>query len=129
MKMVICYNRANRKITEGAGLVAIVAMHQKDQNLDLKAANEMGDTYYLLQGRDENGKRKLRESNYTIRYGEVEEKLFANEDNFTLYNYLKDNNLSVKDFYDTFAIKTSAADSIIGVAHGHLDNYAGYHSI
>ena len=129
MKMVICYNRANRKITEGAGLVAIVAMHQKDQNLDLKAANEMGDTYYLLQGRDENGKRKLRESNYTIRYGEVEEKLFANKDNFTLYNYLKDNNLSVKDFYDTFAIKTSAADSIIGVTHGHLDNYAGYHSI
>ena len=129
MKMVICYNRANRKITEGAGLVAIAAMHQKEKGINLKSANESGDTYYLLQGRDENGKRSLRESNYTIRYGETEEKLFANQDNFTLFNYLKDNNLSIKTFYDTFAVKTSAEQSLIGVAHGHLDNYAGYHSI
>ena len=129
MKMVICYNRANRKITEGAGLVAIAAMYQKEKNIDLKKANQNGDTYYLLQGRDENGKRSLRESNYTLRFGETQEKLFANEDNNTLFKYLKDNNLSLKEFYDTFAIKTKAENSRIGVAHGHLDNYAGYHSI
>ena len=129
MKMVICYNRANRKITEGAGLVGIVAMYQKEKGLNLKTTNENGDTYYLLQGREENGKRSLRESNYTIRFNETEEKLFANQDNVTLFNYLEDNNLSIKDFFDTFAIKTSADKSVIGVAHGHLDNYAGYHNI
>ena len=129
MKMVICYNRANRKITEGAGLVAIAAMYQKENNIDLKAANDTGDTLYLLQGRNENGKRSLRESNCTIRFGETEEKLFANQDNDTLFNYLKSNQLSIKDFFDHFAIKTSADNSVIGVAHGHLDSYSGYHSI
>lgn len=129
MKMVICYNRANRKITEGAGLVAIVAMYQKEKGLNLKKANKQGDTLYLLQGRDENGKRSLRESNYTIRLNEIEEKLFANQDNFTLFDYLKDNELSVKEFFDTFAIKTDASHSFIGIAHGHLNEYAGYHSI
>lgn len=129
MKMVICYNRANRKITEGAGLVAIAAMYQKDQGLDLKKANDNGDTYYLLQGRNENGKRSLKESNYTIRFGETEEKLFANEDNFTLLGYVMANKLSVSSFFNTFAIKTSASDSVIGVAHGHLESYSGYHSV
>ena len=128
MKMVICYNRANRKITEGAGLVAIAAMYQKENSLNLKFANEMGDTYYLLQGRDENGKRNLRKSNYTIRFKESEERLFANKDNFTLFDYIKDNRLSLKNFYDTFVIKTSAENSLIGVAHGHLETYAGYHA-
>ena len=129
LKMVICYNRANRKITEGAGLVAIAAMYQKEKGLDLKTANRNGDTLYLLQGRDENGKRSLRESNYTIRYGEVAEKLFANQDNFTLFNYLKDNKLTIKTFFDRFVIKTAQEKSVIGVAHGYLENYAGYHNI
>lgn len=129
MKMVICYNRANRKITEGAGLIAIAAMYQKDQGLNLKATNKAGDTLYLLQGRDENGKRSLRESNYTIRFGETEEKLFANKDNTKLYEHLKNQNMTIKAFFDTFAIKTSASDSVIGVAHGHLDSYSGYHSV
>ena len=129
MKMVICYNRANRKITEGAELVAIAAMYQKEKGFNLKTANNNHDTYYLLQGRDENKKRVLRETNYTLRYGEVEEKLFANQDNFTLFNYLEDNNLTIKAFYDTFVIKTSADKSVIGVAHGYLESYAGYHNI
>ena len=128
LKMVICYNRANRKITDGAGLVAIAAMYQKEKKMNLKTANEGGDTYYLLQGRNENEKRDLRESNYTIRYGEKEEKLFANQDNFTLFNYLKDNNLSLKSFYDTFTIKTPKENSVIGIEYGYLNTYAGYHS-
>ena len=74
MKYITCLkNRANRKITEGTGLVAIAAMYQKEQSTNLKTVNSSGDTYYLLQGREENNKRTLRESNYTIRYGEVEE--------------------------------------------------------
>ena len=129
MKMVICYNRANRKITEGAGLVAIAAMYQKEKGFDLKTANAAGDTLYLLQGRDENGKRSLRESNWTIRFDETEEKLFANQDNYLLFNYLKNNQLTIKQFYDHFAIKTDASSSVIGVTHGHLDSYSGYHSV
>ena len=127
--MVICYNRANRKITEGAGLVAIAAMYQKENKVDLKTANASGDTLYLLQGRDENGKRSLRESNYTIRFGETDEKLFANQDNIKLFEYLKSEKLTLKEFYDRFAIKTNADNSVIGVAHGHLDSYSGYHSV
>ena len=129
MKMVICYNRANRKITEGAGLVAIAAMYQKEKGIDLKAAGVSRDTLYLLQGRDENGKRTLRESNYTIRFKETEEKIFANQDNFKLFEYLKNNQMTLKEFYDHFAIKTDAGSSVIGVAHGHLDSYSGYHSV
>ena len=129
LKMVICYNRANRKITEGAGLVAIAAMYQKEKGLNLKSANDNNDTYYLLQGRDENGKRSLRESNKTLRYGETEEKLFANEDNVALFNYLKDNNLTLKQYFDTFVVKTSASESVINIAHGYLETYAGYHNI
>ena len=129
MKMVICYNRANRKITEGAGLVAIAAIYQKETGVDLKTANASGDTLYLLQGRDENGKRSLRESNYTIRFGEEGEKLFANQDNYLLLDYLGNKQLTLKEYYDHFAIKTDAESSVIGVAHGHLDSYSGYHSI
>lgn len=129
LKMVICYNRADRKITEGGGLVAIAAMYQKEKGLNLKSANDKGETYYLLQGRDENGKRTLRESNKTIRYLEKEEKLFAGQDNFTLFDYLKEHNLDLRTFYGTFAVKTSKEQSVIGVAYGYLDSYAGYHNI
>ena len=61
LKFVICYNRANRKITEGAGLIAVLAVYQKDTlGYNLKKANAAGDTYYVLQGRDENGLRTMR---------------------------------------------------------------------
>lgn len=128
MKLVICYNRANRKITEGAGLIAIAATYQNSLGLDLETANNRGDTLYILQGRDENGTRSLRESPKTIRYGETEEKLFANEDNYTLYNYLKENNLTLEQYFNTFVISTSSEDSLIGIKHGYLSEYRGYHN-
>ena len=128
LKMVICYNRANRKITEGAGLVAIAAMYQKENNMNLKKANDNNDTLYLLQGRDENGARSLRESNYTLRFGSTLEKLFANEDNDTLFEYVKNRSLTLKEFFDTFAIYTNASNSVINVAYGYLTSYDGYHS-
>lgn len=128
LKMVICYNRANRKITEGAGLVGIAAIYQKENHIDLKKANDNNDTLYLLQGRDENGTRSLRESNYTLRFGEKEEKLFANEDNYTLFEYVKNNKLTLKQFFDTFVIFTPAKESVINVTHGYLESYDGYHS-
>lgn len=128
MKMVICYNRADRKITDGGGLVAIAAMYQKSHELDLKSANKNGDTLYLLQGRDENGKRDLRNSNYTLKYQESSEKLYANEDNFTLHGYLSLHQLSLENYFNTFVIKTPSEQSVIGVKYGYLSSYAGYHS-
>lgn len=128
LKMVICYNRANRKITEGAGLVAIAAMYQKENNMNLKKANDNNDTLYLLQGRDENGARSLRKSNLTLRFGSTVEKLFANEDNDTLFEYVKNRSLTLKEFFDTFVIYTNAANSVINVAYGYLTSYDGYRS-
>ena len=132
MKFVICYNRANRKITEGAGLIAVLAVYQQETlGYDLKKANDAGDTYYVLQGRNENGLRTMRPSNKTIRLGEKEEKLFANEDNEALLKYAADNKLTTADFLNTFALATAAdaAGNKLGLAHGHLETYRGYHSV
>ena len=132
MKFVICYNRANRKITEGAGLIAVLAVYQRDTlGYDLKKANEAGDTYYVLQGRDENGLRTMRPSNETVRLGETEPKLFANEDNEALLKYAIENKMTTADFLNTFAMATEAenANNALGLAYGHLEVYRGYHSV
>lgn len=132
LKLVICYNRANRKITEGAGLIAVLAVYQKDTlGYDLSKANAAGDTYYVLQGRNENGLRSMRPSNETIRLGETEAKLFANEDNETLLKYAIDHSMTTADFLNTFAIATEAdsEQNKLGLAYGHLKDYRGYHSV
>ena len=131
MKMVICYNRADRKITEGAGLVAVVAAYQQDTlNYNLATANAAGDTYYLLQGRDENGKRTLRPAKSTLRLGASEEQLFANADNETLLVYAQEHALTTAEIFDTCAITCEADDSknMLGIRYGYLDEYDGYHS-
>ena len=132
LKLVICYNRANRKITEGAGLIAVLAVYQKDTlGYNLKKANAAGDTYYVLQGRNENGLRTMLPSNETIRLGETQAKLFVNEDNEALLKYAIDNSLTTADFLNTFAIATQAdsPQNKLGLAFGHLENYRGYHSV
>ena len=131
MKMVICYNRADRKITDGAGLVGIVAVyHQESLGYDLATANAAGDTYYLLQGRDENGKRTLRPSSETLKLGQSESKLFANADNDALLDYIKANNLTTAQVFDTFAVRCEKGNSsnVLGITYGYLDEYDGYHS-
>ncbi len=131
MKMVICYNRADRKITEGAGLVGVVAVYQQESlGYDLAAANTAGDTYYVLQGRDENGKRTLRPSSETVKYGQTEPKLFANADNEKLLSYLKDHDLTTAQAFDMFAVRCEADDpnNVLGITYGYLNQYDGYHS-
>ena len=131
MKMVICYNRADRKITDGAGLVAAVAVCQQDVlGYDLAKANEAGDTYYLLQGRDENGKRALVPSRETLRLGQIEPELFANGDNDALLAYIVENKLTTAEVFDTLAVRCEADDpaNVLGIAYGYLDIYDGYHS-
>lgn len=115
LKMVVCFNRANRKVTDGGGLIAEVAIHQRDNlGYDLKKANAAGDTMYLLQGRDENGLRTFRPSNLTLRYGESEERLFANADNEAQLTEMKG---------------MSTAGAINRFSTLFLSNYPGYHSL
>ena len=132
LKFVICYNRANRKITEGAGLVAVLAVYQQETlGYDLAKANAAGDTYYVLQGRNENGLRTMRPSNETIRLDEKKAQLFANEDNEALLQYAMEHDLTTADFLNTFAYATPADDpgNLLGVEYGHLGTYRGYHSV
>lgn len=132
LRMVICYNRANRKITEGGGLVAVAAVYQRESlSYDLASANAMGDTYYLLQGRDENGLRTLRPAEETIRLGQSEPRLFANADNDALLSYVKGHHLTTAELFDTFALATAANEpgNQLGLSYGHLTEYRGYHSI
>ncbi|MEN6389469.1 MAG: hypothetical protein ABFD04_03585 [Syntrophomonas sp.] len=132
LKLVICFNRANQKITDGGGLIAEIAMYEKDNlKYNLKKANDAGDTYYVLQGRDDNNLRGFRNSNSTLTLGETEGKLFRNEDNYAQLQYITDKNMSIEDAINTFAIKTSEneSDNVLGLKYGFLTEYSGYHAI
>lgn len=131
LKLVICYNRADRKITDGAGLIAVAAMYQRHLNYDLAAANDEDDTLYILQGRDENGLRSLRASRETVLLGETEAQLFSNEDSQKLLDYAIRHKLTTQQLIDGFCIATPAKDlgNLLGVDHGHLESFSGYHNI
>jgi hypothetical protein len=129
LKLAVCFNRASRKVTDGGGLIAETAIFERDVlGYDLKKANSNGDILYVLQGRDENGHRALRPSNYTLRFGETEEKLFAGEENSKELDWFKSKSLTVKEILDSFCIRTSA-DNPLGFAYGFTDTYPGYRSI
>lgn len=103
LKMVICFNRASRKITDGGGVISELAIHQRDNlGYDLLKANANSDTMYLLQGRDERGLRSFRASNATIRIGSDKELLFADSDNEAQLLEMKQNNMSTKEALDKF---------------------------
>ena len=130
MRMVVCFNRANRKVTDGGGLIAALAIHQRDNlGLNIRKAGRKGETLYLLQGRDENNQRTLRPSNTTLRFGENEEQLFRGPENEQLLQYFKDNQLSTGEILNTFCIKTNLKDSPLGFPYGWHTSYKGYHSI
>lgn len=131
LKLVTCFNRANRKVTDGGGVIAELAMYQRDTlGYDLRKANKAGDTMYVLQGRDENGMRTFRNSNKTLILGEKEEKLFKNEDNEKQLQYMIDNKMSTEDIINTFCIKTAAdaPENKLGFKYGFCTEFAGYHS-
>ena len=130
LNLVICFNRANRSVTEGGGLIAEIAMYEKDTlGYDLEKASEAGDTLYLLQGRDENGLRSLRNSNATIRYEDDQEELFRSEENEEQLQAMIDAKMSVADAIDKFAVKKPAGENGLDFDTGFLDEYSGYHSI
>ncbi|MBR2041350.1 MAG: hypothetical protein IJ945_03155, partial [Oscillospiraceae bacterium] len=124
-------NRASRKVTDGGGVIAELAMYQRDilGYKTLADANENGDTFYVLQGRDETKLRSLAASDWTLRYGKDEYLIFRNEDNFTQLQYMIDNGMTTEEIVNMFALKTAAEDSVFRFKYGFLANYAGYHNI
>ena len=130
LKLVVCFNRANRKVTDGGGLIAEVAMYQKNTlGYDLAAANTAGDTLYVLQGRNENGQRTFRNSNATILYGEDKETLFKNSDNEAQLQKMIDEKMKVQDILNTYSIKQKAGENGFEFDTGFLKEYTGYHMI
>ena len=130
LKLVVCFNRATRAVTEGGGLIAEIAIYQRDTlGYDLAKANEAGDTLYVLQGRDENGQRSLRNSNSTMRYEKTKETLFKNEDNFTQLKRFEEEGLSTKETIDKWARIQTGEENGLGFDTGFLQEYDGYHSL
>ena len=130
LQVVCCFNRASRKVTDGGGLVAEVAVYEADTlgyNYAIAKAN--GDTLYVLQGREENGKRELRPYRTTMRYGKDEPKLFANDDNWDELEYFEEKLLPVGEIFDTFSIKTpkEVKENPFSFKYGFLEDYVGYH--
>lgn len=116
-KLVVCFNRGNRKITDGGGLIAETAIYERDVlGYDLRKANEAGDILFLLQGRDDNGLRSLRPSNATLTLGATEEKLFAGPENWAQYRTMCDSSMTVKQIIEVFSTPFT-------------EDYPGYRSI
>lgn len=127
MKISVFFNRATRKVTDGGGLLAEIAVYERDVlGYDLAKANAAGDTLYLLQGRDENGKRSLRASSATLRVGADKETLFANETNFAQYELFKSEKMTVRDALNVYSVKRSAEENKFGAKSGFLNEYMGY---
>ena len=130
-RLAVCFNRASRKVTDGGGLIAEVAMYEKEAlKYNLRKAGRHSDIYYVLQGRDENGLRSLRPYQTTLRLGESIPKLFAGEENLASLDYFKKNKLTVKEILETFCLRTDASDpsNPLGFTYGFLNSYDGYRS-
>ena len=133
LKIVVCFNRADRRAADGGGLIAAIAIYERDSlGYDFAKALEAGDTLYLLQGRNENGLRSLRSSNATLKlgiYDPVNERLFRDEENTALLNAIRSEGLTVGEALRKYAVRTPANANGPGFAAGFLNEYRGYHSI
>lgn len=142
LRIVCCFNRASRRVTDGGGLISELAVYQNvDLGYEYDKAKEAGDIYYVLQGRDENSYRSLRDSDATVRLDEKEEEahLFRNygegqlNQNEVQLEYMRENKMTTEEIINTFAIKTKAddEDNRLGFDYGFLsrDEFQGYRSI
>jgi hypothetical protein len=116
LKLVVCFNTADKGPYDGAGLVAEAAIYERDCiSYDYWKATAAGDTFYLLQGRDENGMRRLIPDNRTIKYGAGTPVLFRDAENQKALDSFKAKKLSVKELLDDNAL-------------GRIEGFTGYHS-
>jgi hypothetical protein len=115
LQLVVCFNRASRKVTDGGGVIAELAVHQADElGLNYEAARELDDTLYVLQGREENGLRGFRPQRETMRLGKTTPLLFRGDDNYTQLEKMIDLGMNTEDVVNDFALKTPAGDRRYG---------------
>ncbi len=119
MKLAVVYNRV-LGLTDGGGLLATIAMYQKQLGYDLLSANGNGDTLYVLQGRDENGLRSLRPSPSSVK-ADSEEAVTLHPDCEELLRKIMEERPSVKEIAERYSIRDGTS--------GFLGSYDGYHSI
>lgn len=116
LKLVICFNRAERAANDGGGLIAETAIYSRDVlGYDLRKANAAGDTYYVLQGRDENGTRSLVPCDSTIRLGATSKQLFKNQANL--------------DSLESFKARKMSVGEIVNTGAAFVPGFTSYHSI
>lgn len=129
LKLAVCFNRATRQPTCGGGLIAELALFERDVlGYDLAKANAAGDVLFLLQGRDENRFRSFRPSNATLRVGESEEILLAGDANRAQLETFVREKTTVRDALNVYSLKRSAEENSFGAPSGFLDEYSGYRS-
>ncbi len=129
LKLAVCFNRATRKLTCGGGLIAEIALYERDVlGYDLAKANAAGDVLYLLQGRDENRFRSFRPSSATMRIGADQETLLATDANRAQLELFVKEKTTVRDALNVYALKRKAEDNVFGAPSGFLNEYSGYRS-
>ena len=118
LEVVCCFNRADRKETDGGGVIAEVAVYEADTlGYDYAKAREAGDTLYVLQGRNEFGLRGFNPGRATsvFKQGKEKDYVFGSEygrgNNEAQLQCMIDNKLSVETAINDFAIKTAANDA------------------
>ena len=127
LKLVVCFNSAKKSIKEGGGLISTLAIYQKEAlKYNLKKANLNDDTLYVLQGRDENNKRNLINSNSSITYLSKSFRLFANNDSYKLLNIFIENHYDTKQILNKYSLV--GYDEKSKLDYGFLKEYDGYHS-
>ena len=120
LQVVTCFNRADRKETDGGGVIAELAVYQaEDLGYDYAAAKAAGDTLYVLQGRDERGLRKLNPARATYVFKQLDDEknglhVFGSEygrgHNETELAKARELKFDTETFINEFAIKTDADD-------------------
>ncbi len=130
MKLVVCFNRGDRSVRDGGGLVAETAVYEKEVlGYDLASANSAGDTLFVLQGRDENGMRGLRSSPKTLHLGAGStETLFKNRENELQLDLFVSQKPSVAQIMNEWSVVRSPDENGLGFPTGFLAEYNGYHS-
>ena len=108
LKLVVCFNRADRSIYDGGGLIALVAVYQKEKGYNKQ------DTHYYLQGRNENNRTFIPyEASY--RFNSTALQLYKNEENEKLLTLILKENKTIKEIIDDHVRKYIDPD------------YRGYH--
>jgi len=139
LQVVCCFNRADRKETDGGGVIAELAVHQAD-DLKMTYANRGSDTLYVLQGRDERDLRKLNPGRATYVFKQLSDEqgglhVFGSEygrgNNQTQYEYMRENEMSTAAVLNRFSLKKAAGaagNPFDDFKIGFLAKYDGYHS-